>query len=86
MARACSASGARRSFLMSSVAAFSHLSAALITLTGAMPSRAAAASAHHEVTSAATGAQLSSRRATSAEASADRSWISRVSSASSWVR
>ena len=63
---------------MSSVAAFSHVSAALIIGTGAMPSWPSAASAHQEATSAATGAHLSSRRATSAEARSDRAWISRV--------
>ena len=62
MARACSASGARRSLRMSSVAAFSHVSAALIAATGAVPSSAAAAAAHQDATSAATGAHRSSRR------------------------
>ncbi len=86
MARACSASGARRSLRMSSVASFNHFSAALIIATGTMPSLAPAASAHQEATSTATGAHLSSLRATSADARSDIARVSRVNGVISWSR
>ena len=71
MLLACVASGASRSLRISSVAAFSQVSAALIDATGARRACASSALAYHAQTAAATGAHASSRSAYLASASAD---------------
>jgi hypothetical protein len=86
MLLACRASGASRSLRMSSVAAFSHFSAALIEATGSMPSCAASASAHQEQAAAAIGVHAPSRSEYWAVAWADKDRSSWVRGARAWSR